>query len=67
MATTDQLRKAERNTGLTLNAYSRDRYIQELEAVGQTGVRALSKVELWKRVRRARIVIVPDWHKALEQ
>ena len=63
MATTDQLRKAERNMGLTLNAYPRDRYISELEAIGQTGIRALSKVDLWKRVREAKINIVPDCHQ----
>ena len=63
MATTDQLRKAERVFGLTLNAYSRDRYIRELELIGQKGVRSLSKVELWKRVRTAGIIIVPDWRK----
>lgn len=63
MATTDQLKKAERATGLTLNAYSRDRYIRELEAAGQVGVRGLSKVDAWKRVREANIEIVPDWRK----
>ncbi len=63
MATTDQLRKAERSIGLTLNAYPRSRYIIELEAIGQLGIRGLSKVELWKRVRAAGIHIVPDWQK----
>jgi hypothetical protein len=62
MATTDQLRKAERYQGLTLNAYPRDRYVRELEAIGQTGIRALSKIELWKRVREAGIQIKPDWN-----
>ena len=66
MATTDQLRKAERHTpgGLSLHAYPRARYLAELEAAGQTGLRSLSKVELYKRVREAGIKIVPDWHRS---
>jgi hypothetical protein len=63
MATTDQLRKAERRTGLALNSFPRERYIQELEAIGQKGVRSLSKVDLWKRVLAAKITIIPDWWK----
>lgn len=65
MATTDQLRKAERHTPgtLSLHAYPRERYLAELEAAGQSGLRALSKVELYKRVIAAGIKIVPDWHK----
>lgn len=63
MATTDQLRKAQQRSGLALNDFPRDRYILELEAIGQTNVRNLSKVELWKRVREAGIHIIPDWQK----
>lgn len=61
MATTDQLRKAERGPEMPLNSYPRQRYIKELEAIGQTGVRSLSKLELWKRVIAAKIAIRPDW------
>lgn len=61
MATTDQLRKAERGPSMPLNSFSRERYIKELEAIGQEGVRSLSKVDLWKRVRAAGIEIKPDW------
>lgn len=64
MATTDQLQKAQRQTGIALNDFSRERYIRELLAIGQTGVVGLSKVALWKRVREAGIIIVPDWHKS---
>jgi hypothetical protein len=64
MATTDQLRKAEQRGGqMALNDFSRDRYVRELEAVGQKGVRGLSKLELFKRVREVGIKIVPDWHR----
>lgn len=63
MATTDQLRKAERRQGLTLNSFPRERYIRELEATGQTGIRSLSKIELFQRICKAGINIVPDWHK----
>lgn len=62
MATTDQLRKAEQRQGPQLNDYSRDRYIQELEAAGHTGIRGLTKLELFKRVRENGIDIVPAWH-----
>lgn len=61
MATTDQLRKAERKSGLTLNAFSRERYIRELEAAGHTNVRGLTKTEAFNRIRDAGISIVPEW------
>lgn len=63
MATTDQLRKAERGPAMPLNSYPRERYIKELEAIGHTGVRGLTKLELWKRVVAEKIVIKPDWWK----
>lgn len=61
MATTDQLRKAQQNVGLTLNSFPRERYIRELEAAGQSNLRRLTKVELFKRIRAAGIQIKPDW------
>jgi hypothetical protein len=61
MATTDQLRKAERKQGVMLNDFSRDRYIRELEAAGHTNVRGLTKTEAWIRIRNAGIQITPDW------
>lgn len=61
MATTDQLRKAERGPAMPLNSFPRERYIQELEAIGQRGIRGLPKVELWKRVIAAKIEIIPEW------
>jgi hypothetical protein len=66
MATTDQLRKAERGpqnpSGLTLNAYPRDRYISELEARGWTGIRGWSKLKLFATICKLGIKIIPDWH-----
>ena len=68
MATTDQLRKAERipASGLTINAYPRDRYIRELEARGWAGIRGWSKIELFSKVVELGIKIVPDWHRKNE-
>jgi hypothetical protein len=63
MATTDQLRKAEQGPAMPLNSFPRERYILELEAVGQKGIRGLPKLELWKRVIAAKITIKPDWWK----
>ena len=61
MATTDQLRKAERRTGLALNDYPRERYIHELEARGWTGIRGWSKAVLFGKIMELGIGIVPDW------
>ena len=62
MATTDQLRKAENHVGRpALNDWSRERYIKELKVIGQVDLDKLSKLELFKRVLLAGIVIKPDW------
>ena len=65
MATTDQLQKASMRGGRpALNDFSRARYISELEAAGETGVRSLTKVQAFARIRELGIKIIPDWKKA---
>lgn len=67
MATTDQLRKAERQpqnaAGIALNDYPRERYVYELEARGWTGIRGWSKIKLFAKVCELGIKIVPEWHE----
>jgi hypothetical protein len=56
MATTDQLQKAQRQTGLALNDFSRDAYVEVLTDAGYGGIKSLPKSDLFALVKSANLI-----------